>query len=325
MSKYSSSQTFFLVDGINYLTQKLQNLGWKIVNETEPSHGIGDSWHEHSPTGMRAVELTQAGGFFETGTMHPILSALSADPQGTPGVVVTGAAGQTIGQAFIGFEGTFRVEYEPLSQIGQLTRANVAYKVSGKGEQGVILHALTAETADANTEGAGSVDHTAEAQRVVPITSSSVANPSVITTAAAHGLTTGMTVLIAGHAGSSPSINGEQTVTVTSTTTFTIPVNVTVGGTGGTFTVGKTVNGGSAFLEMTALTLGGHTAALVTIRDSADDITYADLVAFTARTTVGAQRVTVTGDVERHLAQSIDFTGAGAGPSATYWAGFARA
>lgn len=324
MAKYGSASAFLLVDGIDYLAQKTQNLSWKITNETEPTHGLGDSWHEHSPTGMRAVELVQAGGFFETGTMHAALSTLSADPQGTPGVVVTGAAGQTIGRPFIGFEGTFRVEYEPLSTVGQLTRANVAYKVSGKGEQGVILHALTAETADANTEGASSQNHTAEPQRTVPITSSSVANPSVITTPVSHGLTSGMTVLIAGHSGSTPSINGEQTATVTSTTTFTIPVNVSVGGTGGTFTVGKTVAGGAAFLEMTALSLGGHSGALVTVRDSADDITYGDLVAFTTRTTVGAQRVTVVGDVERHLAQSIDFQGAGAGPSATYLCGFAR-
>lgn len=324
MSKFSSSQVFLLVDGISYLAQKIQNLSWKVINETEPSHGIGDSWPEHSPTGMRAVELVQAGGFFETSAMHAALSALSADPQGTPGVVVTGSAGQTVGQPFIGFEGVFRVEYEPLAEIGKLTRANVAYKVSGKGEQGIILHALTAETADANTEGASSQDHTAEPQRVVPITSSSVAAASVITTPVPHGLTSGMTVLIASHSGSTPTINGERTVTVTSTTTFTIPVNVSVGGTGGTFTVGKTVAGGVAFLQMTALSLGGHTAAQVTIRDSADDSTYADLVAFTARTSVGAQRVTVTGDVERHLAVALDFTGAGSSPSTTFWAGFAR-
>ena len=68
------------------------------------------------------------------------------------------------------------------------------------------------------------------------ITSSSVADPTVITTATAHGRTVGSTALvrIAGHAGSTPSVNGEHTATYTGTTTFTIPVNVTVGGTGGT-------------------------------------------------------------------------------------------
>lgn len=65
------------------------------------------------------------------------------------------------------------------------------------------------------------------------VASSSVANPSVITTRTAHGLSTGHVVTISGHTGSTPDINTQHTITVTSTTTFTIPVNVTVGGTGG--------------------------------------------------------------------------------------------
>jgi len=69
----------------------------------------------------------------------------------------------------------------------------------------------------------------------VTITSSSVANPSVILTAAAHGFGTGtFLVRIAGHTGSTPSINGDWTATYVSNTQFSIPVNVTVGGTGGT-------------------------------------------------------------------------------------------
>lgn len=68
------------------------------------------------------------------------------------------------------------------------------------------------------------------------ISSSSIAAASVITTAAAHGLVTGANVLIAGHTGSTPTINGVQKVTVISTTKFSIPVAVTTGGTGGTAT-----------------------------------------------------------------------------------------
>lgn len=79
----------------------------------------------------------------------------------------------------------------------------------------------------------------------VVITSSSVANPSVITTATAHGLATGNKVILRGHTGSTPTINDTvYTVTVTSPTTFTIPVNVTTGGTGGTIGVFPTPNKG---------------------------------------------------------------------------------
>jgi hypothetical protein len=171
------------------------------------------------------------------------------------------------------------------------------------------------------------VDNSADpTQSPVPIVSSSVANPSVITTSVPHRLTTGESVVIAGHAGSTPAINGEQPVTVTGPTTFTIPVNVTVGGTGGTFTKAKTVAGGAAYLEVTDHVLGSFTGAVVTIRHSADNITFVDLVAFAAETLArNAQRVTVAGTVNRYLAQSLDRTGAGPGGSITYLAGFARA
>ncbi len=67
------------------------------------------------------------------------------------------------------------------------------------------------------------------------ITSSSVADPTVLTTAA-HGITIGASdvVTIASHTGSTPSINGTFLFTATGATTGTIPISVTVGGTGGT-------------------------------------------------------------------------------------------
>lgn len=65
------------------------------------------------------------------------------------------------------------------------------------------------------------------------INTSSVANPTVITTALAHGLVTGDVVWIGGHVGSTPAIDGQYQVTVTGAATFTIPIQVTVGGTGG--------------------------------------------------------------------------------------------
>jgi hypothetical protein len=68
------------------------------------------------------------------------------------------------------------------------------------------------------------------------ISTSSVATSTVILTTAPHGLATGLYVKIAAHLGSTPSINGIFPVTVLTTTTFSIPVTVTIGGTGGTVT-----------------------------------------------------------------------------------------
>lgn len=72
----------------------------------------------------------------------------------------------------------------------------------------------------------------------VVIATSSAANPTVITTSAPHGLrsfeTGGDLTTIAGHAGSTPALNGVHEVTVIDATHFTVPVAVTVAGTGGT-------------------------------------------------------------------------------------------
>lgn len=70
----------------------------------------------------------------------------------------------------------------------------------------------------------------------ITIVSSSVANPTVITTDAPHGLATGDTVTIAGHTGSTPAVSGALVATVLTPTTFTVPITVTVAGSGGTVT-----------------------------------------------------------------------------------------
>lgn len=83
------------------------------------------------------------------------------------------------------------------------------------------------------------------ATAAVAITSSSIANPTVFTTAA-HKFVTGDVVTIAGHADMVPELNGDQTVTVIDSTSFSVPVNVTTGGTGGTATLKTAIVGAAA-------------------------------------------------------------------------------
>jgi len=59
------------------------------------------------------------------------------------------------------------------------------------------------------------------------LNAATVANPSVITTTAAHGFATGQSVTISGSSGTTPSLDGTYTITVISSTTFSIPLNVT--------------------------------------------------------------------------------------------------
>lgn len=74
-------------------------------------------------------------------------------------------------------------------------------------------------------------------QIVSSIVSASVATASVITTSTPHGLSTGDSVVLSGITGATPSsINGTFQATVISATTFSVPVTVTVAGTGGTCT-----------------------------------------------------------------------------------------
>ncbi len=65
------------------------------------------------------------------------------------------------------------------------------------------------------------------------ITAIATGNPTSITSAN-HGLTSGEAVLLSG-TNSTPALAGPYTVTVTGTNTFTVPVNVTVAGTAGTW------------------------------------------------------------------------------------------
>ena len=71
------------------------------------------------------------------------------------------------------------------------------------------------------------------------VVSSSVANPTVITCSGSVLFSNSDVVNIIGHTGSTPAITGAYTISSVTGATFTIPVNVTVGGTGGTVRLGN--------------------------------------------------------------------------------------
>ena len=87
----------------------------------------------------------------------------------------------------------------------------------------------------------------------------------------------------------------------------------------------SSANGGAGYVQVSQLTLGGYDDAVLKIRDSADDIVFADLITFTAVTVEpAAERLTVAGTVDRYLASSLAFSGSGSSPSITWMAMFAR-
>jgi len=159
-------------------------------------------------------------------------------------------------------------------------------------------------------------------QQVIPITSASKAVTCVVTTTVPHGKVTGQKVFISSNTLAGPAINGEQTITVTGLSTFTVAVDTsgsTGAGTGGSFVAADSNGGAATYLQITAYS--GLTNIIVKTRDSADNITFADLTTHATMTATGADRQTVAGTVDRYLAVDWNVTGTG---SATFFAGVAR-
>lgn len=79
----------------------------------------------------------------------------------------------------------------------------------------------------------------------------------------------------------------------------------------------SSANGGSAILQVTAMdrTTTDETC-VVKVQDSADDITYIDLITFVSPTVPGAQYLTVAGTVDRYV--RAQHTLGGTTPSATF-------
>jgi len=70
----------------------------------------------------------------------------------------------------------------------------------------------------------------------IAIVASSIAAATVLDTLTPHHLVSGDTVLVAGHVGSTPAVDGSRVATVIDATHVSVPVAVTIAGTGGTLT-----------------------------------------------------------------------------------------
>jgi len=144
MGKWGSASAWFLCDGYNMVANKLQALRYRAEAVTEPTHGIGDTWEEHTPAGMGRAELVQEGAFFDSSTsgglVHQMYSSnVALATTSAERIVCLGMSAKTSGNDFVGLEGVFNTEYEVLAQNGKLTRANATYVVDGALEHGTII------------------------------------------------------------------------------------------------------------------------------------------------------------------------------------------
>lgn len=327
--KYSgASFAVFLVDGYNLIASLSESASMGKESLTQQTNPFGVGSEQHTPIGLEKGVLETGGGIFDAATdaLHNVVGAT----RNVARIISAAIEGNIIGKHFMGFEGPYDAIYSVMDKRDGLTMADVKYTVSGAVNEGVIVQDLATFTADWDTKSGGAgaadapVDYTTDpGQRVITIATASKAAACVISTGAViHGLTTGQKILIAGNTLAGPAINGSQTVTVISTTSFSIVVNTAAStGTGsdGTFVLVDTVAGGVGYLHCTAYS--GFTGFVDKIMHSPDDITYAALITFTNLTAIGKQRATVLGTIDRHLSNNGDVTGVG---SVTVFAGFCR-
>lgn len=326
MANYSSKDIgFILVDGYSLLGS-VTNITDDIEVFLEEITALGDTWQRFASIGIRKGALSQAG--FYDDAAGQVNQALVDTNVGGTRVFCYCLEGNVIGKHFVGYSGAVEAKYERVATIEKLHKANAAYNPSGPIEEGQILHALGAEAASSGNTQASSVDNSLDGLlSVIPITNISIANPTVVTTSVPHGLVSGDKVVIAG-SNSTPSINGQQTATVLTATTFTVPVNVTVAGNTGTLVRANSDNGGAAYLEVSALTLGGGTNWAPLVLHSVDNVTFTTLGTFTPVTVApSAQRLVIAPAtvVNRYLAMSWTYGGTPAGQSVTFFVGFVRA
>lgn len=245
MAKYGSGQAgLALVDGFSILGS-LTEMSDDTAALQEDTTTLGAAWETHEAHGVKTSQFMQAGFYNDAeGDIHEAL----VDSNGVARVVCYAVNPNTNGLRFIGLSGAMQSRYKRTPGFKGFHKAAPTYEVSGQRDEGRILHALGAETADDDTE-ADSVDNGA-----------------------------------------------------------------------------SSANGGVGYLQVTAVDLDGYDDIVVKIRDSADDITFADLITFAAATAhPHAERTTVAGTVDRYLATSWAFTGTGTSPEVSFFVGFARA
>ena len=286
-----------------------------VVDEIRPAGGVWlrrmDSTQRTTKAPLTYTVLHEDGD----GTPDELMATLGGDDS-----FIASIEGNTAGVR--GISGSLRRgSRERAPSDGKLTRAKHEHHVNGILAAPVILSQQVQRTAAFDTESA-SIDN-GFAAAVVNITSNSIANPTVVTAAAVHGLVTGDAVVIAGVATSDPTINGVHIVTVLTTLTFTVPVNVTTGGTGGTVRRVSTRNGGIAYIQVPHTTahpfaLDGYTNWIFDVRGSNDNATFAGLTGASLTSTArGHLAIAVSGNIPRYIAAGGALTGAGTSPTAS--------
>lgn len=152
MAKYGGADVGFLLISGHDVRGVSTTLRENVAAVMVPTHGLGDSWAEHTPTGRKTAEL-EIASFYDDAAGG--IDALLANNQENKRIGCWNFENNTVGQPFTGVEGVFGRAYERVASLDDLHKVTGGYVVSGQVDQnGAILHTLQAETtASGNTEG----------------------------------------------------------------------------------------------------------------------------------------------------------------------------
>lgn len=157
MAKWGSDDAWVLIDGYD-VTSTSTELEQSVEAQIEETHGLGDAWIERDYVGVKQWQITQ-NGFYDDAALSSNVALVSS--VGSTRVMCYGLEGHTVGKKFVGGAGAVQTNFQRVVTRGELHKANATYQGSGRLWDGVILHELSAETADGDTEGADSVDNAA--------------------------------------------------------------------------------------------------------------------------------------------------------------------
>jgi hypothetical protein len=297
----SSADVGFVLWAGHDLLGLITDLDEKNEAILEQSDGLGDATDEWSAVGISKFDLS-FDGFYDD-TLIRLIEALVGDQP-----MLYSLIGNTIGDRCVGVNAA-RSTINRGPSRDELTKAQIAFKSDEGPDVGQISAPHVARTAVGPAQTA--TDDWGTQADAVNIQSSSADNPAQITTAAVHLLVTGDTVVIAGH--DNGDLNGIHAVTVINTTVFSVPIDGGVsgpGGAAGTVTRTNSRDGAVGYMQCDALTLDGATNVLIEIKDSDDDITFANLIAFAAVTAApDSERAIAAGNVQRYTQTEHEFVG----------------
>lgn len=153
MPKYGSSSVLYMIGGRSLLGVQPKTLTYQRMAKREDTTGLGDTTMAVTPTGVSTTAIEHGGAFFDTTSLHTVLSDVADSPQEASDVLCAVFGGNTLGQPMIGFGGVYKGSYEVICETGNLTKANTRFLLNGAIGDGVILKTLAAITADTNGTG----------------------------------------------------------------------------------------------------------------------------------------------------------------------------